>query len=395
MLSERPLGGETPVNTSLFSRSILCPPAMKFICWTLLIISGIADSRSEQYKVVGPADAVLAVAGEDVILPCSVKPSISVVDMRVGWSRPDQKDSQIVHLYENHVDKSTDQSQSYRGRTKLNHQELQRGNASLKLLSVRVSDEGLYKCFIPSKSWYDEAIVNVSVEAVGHPPVITIDGFDDSGGLHLQCESEGWYPEPVLELLNSEGVSLSSETTETHRNTDGFKVKHTITVHDSDNKIHCRVKLRHHELETMIIITSNMFNSSSTPVIMISVFVVVGVIAGILIAVLAHKNKERIQLQNEHRQLQDDKRRTQHERDQLLESLKILIPKALTDLRSHRVNVILDADTAHPHLIVSDDAKQVYQAKLVRTLDKTEHAAFKDLVFQIREAERGGEQVPP
>ncbi len=111
---------------------------------------------------MGPADPVLAVAGEDVILPCSVKPSISVVDMRVEWFRLDLKDS--VHLYDDHVDRNTDQFQSYRGRTELNHQELQRGDASLKLSSVRVSDEGLYKCFIQSKSWYDDATVNVSVE---------------------------------------------------------------------------------------------------------------------------------------------------------------------------------------------------------------------------------------
>ncbi|KAL0196755.1 hypothetical protein M9458_005295, partial [Cirrhinus mrigala] len=83
---------------------------------------------------------------------------------------------------------------------------------------------------------------------VGRPPVITVDGFDDSGGLHLQCESEGWYPEPDLQWLNSEGVK-------THRNTDGFSVKHTITVHHRDDKIHCRVKLRHHMLETQIITT--------------------------------------------------------------------------------------------------------------------------------------------
>ncbi|RXN18167.1 butyrophilin subfamily 1 member A1-like isoform X1 [Labeo rohita] len=228
---------------------------MKFICVTLLIISGITDSRSEQYDVVGPTDPVFAVAGEDVILPCSVKPSTSVVDMKVEWFRSDLKDSQ-VHLYEDHVDKYTDQSQSYRGRTKLNHQELQSGDASLKLSSVRVSDEGLYKCFIQYKSWFDDATVNVKVEAVGRPPVITVDGFDHSGGLHLQCESEGWYPKPDLEWLNSEGVSLSSETTETHRNTDGFRVKHTITVHHRDDKIHCRVKLRHHVLETQIITTS-------------------------------------------------------------------------------------------------------------------------------------------
>ncbi|KTF76199.1 hypothetical protein cypCar_00049770 [Cyprinus carpio] len=174
--------------------------------------------------------------------------------MRVEWFRSDLKDT-LVHLYDDHEDKNTDQSQSYRGRTKLIHQELQSGDASLKLSSVRVSDEGLYKCFIESKSWSDDATVNVSVEAVGRPPVITVDGFDHSGGLHLQCESEGWNPEPDLEWLDSEGVSLSSETTETHRNTDGFSVKHTTTVHHSD-KIHCRVKLRHHMREALIISSS-------------------------------------------------------------------------------------------------------------------------------------------
>ncbi len=113
---------------------------------------------------MGPAGPVFAVAGEDVILHCSVKPNISVVDMRVDWFRLDLIDSQLVHLYDDHVDRNTEQIQSYRGRTELNHQELQRGDASLKLSSVRVSDEGLYKCFIQSKSWSDDTTVNVSVE---------------------------------------------------------------------------------------------------------------------------------------------------------------------------------------------------------------------------------------
>uniref|UniRef100_A0A672QFN5 Ig-like domain-containing protein n=1 Tax=Sinocyclocheilus grahami TaxID=75366 RepID=A0A672QFN5_SINGR len=205
----------------------------------------------ERYEVVGAADTVFAVAGEDVILPCSVKPLMSVVNMRVEWNRSDLRGS-LVHLYDDHEDRNTDQIQSYRGRTKLIHQELQRGDASLKLASVQVSDEGRYKCFIQSKSWFDDTTVDVKVEALGTPPVITVDGFDDSGGLHLQCESEGWYPEPVLEWLDSKGVSLSSETTETHRETDRFSVKHTITVHERDSTYHCRVKLRHHMLEIRV-----------------------------------------------------------------------------------------------------------------------------------------------
>ncbi|XP_026109063.1 butyrophilin subfamily 1 member A1-like isoform X1 [Carassius auratus] len=319
-----------------------CSSEMKLFCLILLIINGITVSRSEQYEVVGPSDPVLAVAGEDVILSCSVKPLMSVVDMRVEWSRPDLRGS-LVHLYEEHEDKNTDQSQ-YRGRTKLNLQELHRGNASLKLSSVQVSDEGRYMCFIQSKFWFDDTTVDVKVEAVGSPPVITVDGFDDSGGLRLQCESEGWYPEPVLEWLDSEGVRLSSETTDTHRGTDRFSVKHTITVHHRDDKIHCRVKLRHHMLETLIIGSSNMFNSWKNPINLISVIVVVIVIAGIaglLIAVFFHKNREL-------------------SRDfHFLQSQKSHIQDVITYLRKHKVNVILDADTAHPHLIMSSDGKHV------------------------------------
>ncbi|XP_056117734.1 butyrophilin subfamily 1 member A1-like [Rhinichthys klamathensis goyatoka] len=317
---------------------------MKFICLTLLLVSGITDSRSEQFEVVGPADPVFAVAGEDVILPCSVKPSISVVDMRVEWFRLDQKDS--VHLYDDHEDRNTEQIQSYRGRTKLIHQELQRGNASLKLSTVRVSDEGVYKCFIQSKSWSDDATVDVRVEAVGRPPVITVDGFDRSGGLHLQCESEGWYPEPDLEWLDSEGVSLSSETTETHRNTDRFSVKQAVIVYHS-GKIHCRVKLRHHMLETLINTTNNRFISWRTSVILMSVFVVLVVIAGILITVFAHNKRA-------HDQLQDEKSTIQHGKSVFIESFN-------SDEKStiQHVKVTLDADSAHPRLVVSDDGKQV------------------------------------
>ncbi|XP_026095696.1 butyrophilin-like protein 10 [Carassius auratus] len=267
------------------------PSKMNFIFLTLLIISGITYSRSDQYEVVSPADTIIALAGEDVILPCSVKPSISVVDMKVEWFRSDLKDSQLVHLYEDHDDRNTEQLQSYRGRTKLNPQELQRGDASLKLSSVRVSDEGRYKCFIQSKSWSDDATVDVSVEAVGSPPVITVDGFDQSGGLRLQCESEGWNPEPFLEWLNIEGVRISSETTEMQRNTDGFSVKHTITVQHRDDKIHCRVRLRHHMLETLILTSSKSFYPWRTLIILSTIAAVLVVISGILLAVFVRKNR--------------------------------------------------------------------------------------------------------
>lgn len=115
----------------------------------------------ELYNVVGPAEPLFTVAGEDVILPCYIKPNTSAVDMTVEWFRLDQ--DEIVHLYKNRENRITEHSQSYKGRTALFQDELQNGNASLKRSTVQVSDEGVYKCFIESNSWYDDITVNVNV----------------------------------------------------------------------------------------------------------------------------------------------------------------------------------------------------------------------------------------
>nr|XP_055038191.1 butyrophilin subfamily 3 member A1-like [Misgurnus anguillicaudatus] len=378
-------------------------------------------SLTDQFAVVGPVAHLLAIPGEDVILPCSLKPNISAVDMRVEWFRLDLKDS-VVHLYEDHEDKNTNQLQSYRERTEVFKDELQKGNTSLKLSRVQISDEGLYKCFIEYKSWSDDITVDLRVEeTVGRPPLITVDGFDVSGGLHLQCESKGWYPEPELVWLDSEGVTLTSETTDKQRETDGFRVKRMITVYNRDSKYHCRVKLGRHMMETEIITSSKMFNSLRSSVILISVGSVLGVIAGLLIAVFIYRHKEQ-QRKNQRLKSEDQRLKSEDERlkseDQRLKNAEIitqymkhsvdvtadkreklshydqdfvmlfyLIPfsclyilnslerqrfslrekgtvesvKSL--LRKYAVNVTLDPDSAHPRLIVSDDGKQVRYEK--------------------------------
>lgn len=112
---------------------------------------------------MGPTHPLFVVAGDDAILPCYIKPDTNAVDMRVEWFRLDQQES-VVYLYESRENRTTEQSQSYRGRTTLIQQELQRGNASLRLSTVQVTDNGTYKCFIQSESWYDDITVDVIVE---------------------------------------------------------------------------------------------------------------------------------------------------------------------------------------------------------------------------------------
>ncbi|XP_073714018.1 butyrophilin-like protein 2 [Misgurnus anguillicaudatus] len=118
-------------------------------------------SLTVPFDVVGPVAPLITVVGEDVILPCSLKPQISAVNMRVEWSR---LDLEVVHLYEDHEDKNTNQLQSYRGRTEMFKDELQKGNTALKLSRVQISDEGLYTCFIQYKTWYDDITVDLRVK---------------------------------------------------------------------------------------------------------------------------------------------------------------------------------------------------------------------------------------
>uniref|UniRef100_A0A3B4DTB0 Ig-like domain-containing protein n=1 Tax=Pygocentrus nattereri TaxID=42514 RepID=A0A3B4DTB0_PYGNA len=118
-------------------------------------------------SVLGPAAPLLAEAGEDLVLPCSLQPNISAVDMMVEWTRTDRTDTDnLVHLYEDHTDIYYDQMKSYRGRTTLFKEELQKGNTSLKLSEVQTSDEGVYKCLVKSASWYDDITVHL-VEVKG------------------------------------------------------------------------------------------------------------------------------------------------------------------------------------------------------------------------------------
>ncbi|KAI4875434.1 hypothetical protein NFI96_030914 [Prochilodus magdalenae] len=141
---------------------------MMFLCVMLLVFSHCMETTSENLKVVGPAAPLVVEAGVELVLPCSLQPNISAVDMMVEWIRTDLSESDtLVHLYKDHKDTNDKQIRSYKGRTALFKEELEKGNASLKLSAVQPSDQGVYQCAIKSKSWFDDVTVHVEVEGKG------------------------------------------------------------------------------------------------------------------------------------------------------------------------------------------------------------------------------------
>ncbi|XP_055757209.1 butyrophilin subfamily 1 member A1-like isoform X2 [Salvelinus fontinalis] len=239
-------------------------------CFGILFISvSLTTTGSSEVQVVGSA-------GDDIILPCSLKPSVSAEDMTVQWTRLNLK-AEKVHLYLDGRVSNEDQFPSYKGKTSMFHEELKNGNVSLKLTRVTCSDAGRYRCFIPTPR--QETTVQLIVGAVSQP-VISIDGTK-GWGVVLKCESGGWCPEPEMEWLDSSGTILPADgPPERHRDSEGrYAVRQHVTVNQTDtNRFTCRVQQQeiNHLKETEIHVPDDVFPKSQ-----------VGLIVGLSIAAAA------------------------------------------------------------------------------------------------------------
>uniref|UniRef100_A0A667Z6C2 Ig-like domain-containing protein n=1 Tax=Myripristis murdjan TaxID=586833 RepID=A0A667Z6C2_9TELE len=164
-----------------------------------------------QSQLIGPPQPIVAIVGDDIVLPCHLDPAVDAFDMIVEWTRPDL-DHRLVLLWRHGWELEHKNHLSYEGRTSLFMEKLKNGDVSLKLSEVKLSDEGKYRCFIPSLD--RESIVELVVGAASSPVIIM---HNSSSGVVLECESKGWYPEPELFWLDAEGKLLSAGAPETVR----------------------------------------------------------------------------------------------------------------------------------------------------------------------------------
>uniref|UniRef100_A0A667ZMV6 Ig-like domain-containing protein n=1 Tax=Myripristis murdjan TaxID=586833 RepID=A0A667ZMV6_9TELE len=204
----------------------------------LWILSVLHPQTPSQSWVIGSPQPIVALAGDDVILPCHLEPAISDFSDTVEWTREDL-DPPYLHVHQSGRLLVQLQNPLYKYRTILFVDELKNGNVSLKLFTVTISDEGRYLCFIPSMRRGDFIQLNVGVAS---SPVLNVS--KSSSGVVLECESKGWYPEPELFWLDAEGKLLSAGAPETVRGPDGlYTVSSRVTVEKShSNSFTCRVQ---------------------------------------------------------------------------------------------------------------------------------------------------------
>uniref|UniRef100_A0A8C6U015 Ig-like domain-containing protein n=1 Tax=Neogobius melanostomus TaxID=47308 RepID=A0A8C6U015_9GOBI len=207
-----------------------------------------------------PSQPLVVPMGSDVTLPCQLESVKNIKDQVVEWGRPDLK-PRYVHIRRDGLDLLIDQNSLYLGRTRLSERGLAYGDMSLTLSRVRLSDAGTYHCFIPQMDTRAEVTLHVGPgTSMSVSPVSVSLTKDHSGFPVLRCESRGWFPEPELVWLDSEGTVLTGARTEAQRgvNEETFSVSSRLSVEQSPgNSFTCRV--RHQETrqsrETNISIT--------------------------------------------------------------------------------------------------------------------------------------------
>ena len=111
--------------------------------------------------MTGPSEPIVAMLGADTVLPCRVYPAMNVENMEIRWFR--NQFSEAVFVYQNGMEQVGEQLVDFKGRTELVKDYITEGRVAVRIHSLRVSDNGMYKCFFKKGTDFEEAILELKV----------------------------------------------------------------------------------------------------------------------------------------------------------------------------------------------------------------------------------------
>ncbi|NXP16511.1 BT1A1 protein, partial [Scytalopus superciliaris] len=322
---------------------------LAFVIYSLVF--QVHEGHSAPLNVSGPPSPITVAKGENVVLPCRFSPEQHAQDMEVIWFR--EQFSPFVHRYKEGQDQYGEQMLHFQGRTELQKDGLAKGSADLKIFHVQLSDRGNYTCFVRQGSDYDEAVVELKVTASGYAPLIVLERYE-RGGIWATCRSAGWYPRPRVlwrDLRGQHLPSLSEDATQDEKGL--FAVESSIVLTRGVSQgLSCWVQQspQSPELESALHVYDPFFHDAYPWMIALSVVLVV-VVALLGIIVYLFKIKGYIQINIPQR---------------ICAGLSSFSEKQGKELAWRRytvpieeVNVVLDSNTAHCDLVLSEDGKSV------------------------------------
>ncbi|XP_049922771.1 butyrophilin subfamily 2 member A1-like isoform X2 [Epinephelus moara] len=282
--------------THMKDRLLLKPQLSDFgalVLYQAVVFLLLTHSSGGQSQVIGTSQAMVAMVGADTILPCHLETAVDATDLTVEWARPDLE-PRFVHLRRDSKELVQEGHQLFTGRTSLSTNKLKCGDVSLKLSNVRLSDAGTYRCLVP-----DSGTESVVVLSVGSVSSTGVEISKVSNGVLLVCESAGWYPEPEVLWLDSEGNLLSAGPPETVRGPDDlYTVSSRVTVEKRHgNSFTCRVQQRNinQTTETTLHLPVSLFmfeTSTAARIIICLVVSIVPVVAVVVVVMKWGRNKK-------------------------------------------------------------------------------------------------------
>ena len=180
--------------------------------------------------------------GDDVTLPCHIDTHVNVDNATVEWTRLDPM-PQYVYLLQDGLVVRDHLNPLYKDRTAVSAEEISRGNLSMKLSRVRLSDEGTYKCNAPNLS--NGARIQLNVGKVSKPAIFSTGAEDDAS--YLVCDSGCWYPQPRISWLYTEGHFLPDKVSQIERDPESthcYVLQWTLKVIQAGTTV-CKLHLPH------------------------------------------------------------------------------------------------------------------------------------------------------
>ncbi|XP_070261174.1 putative selection and upkeep of intraepithelial T-cells protein 1 homolog isoform X2 [Myotis yumanensis] len=208
-----------------------------FGCFPVIFFLVIPTASSELFTVDSPVGPLVALVGEEVKLHCHISPAQNAEHMEIYWYH--KSFTKPLQLYHRGNDHYRETSLDNIKRTEILKEDIGKGNITLRIQNVSVSDGGKYRCLFKDANFTKEAVQELKVLAPDLDLEIQVK-INRIQGIQFKCSSGGWFPQPQMQWVNSRGeiIPLSSKS-ETQDEAGLFHMHITLFLEQSQGMITC------------------------------------------------------------------------------------------------------------------------------------------------------------